>query len=78
MKQAINCRYCKLPIIQRKSESYKHYLKRKYHQDCKHKGMREAGAGFYDPMSYPNRPTRIRFVKGHAELEPATVDVYDV
>lgn len=78
MKKIVICRYCRKEIVQRKGESSKQYSKRKYHQDCKHKGMKKERKGFYDPMSYPTIPTKVKYIRGHLEPDLMKPEYHDV
>lgn len=78
MKIVIYCRYCKKEIKQRKSESAKLYSKRKYHQECKHPGMKKERKGFYDPMSYPTIHAKVRYTRGYVEPESMKPDYHDI
>lgn len=40
--------------------------------------MRQEGKGFYNPMSYPTIPVKIRYTRGYVEPESLKPDYHDV
>lgn len=65
MKLKIYCNYCKKIIKQRDNERDTQYAKRKYHAECKYKGMRKNGSGFFGEMNKPFPIAKVHYVRGH-------------
>lgn len=70
------CEFCHKHIKQKEKEQDGNYAKRKYHTECKVKGMRKNQTGFYNPMSWPIPIAHVVYVKGH--LNPDNMRIIDM